>query len=56
MELKIQADLNIAHQCACSRIFLKVGFNRIISIDYVIISAGFFAFFEALKAYAILDA
>ncbi len=35
MELKIQADLNIVHRCACGWIFLEVGFNRIISIDYV---------------------
>jgi hypothetical protein len=35
MELKIQADLSIVHQCACGWIFLHVGFNRIIGIDYV---------------------
>ena len=27
MELKIQADLSIVHQCACGWIFLKVGFR-----------------------------
>jgi hypothetical protein len=40
MELKIQADLSIVHQYACGWIFLNVGFNRIIGIDYVIIRAG----------------
>jgi hypothetical protein len=51
MELKIQADLNIVHQCACGWIFLNVGFNRVtcrepqgrtIGIDYVISRAQFF--------------
>ena len=40
MELKIQADLSIVHQCDCGWIFLNVDFNRIIGIDDVIIRAG----------------
>jgi hypothetical protein len=33
-------DLSIAHHFACSWIFLKVDFNRIIGIDLEIIRAG----------------
>jgi hypothetical protein len=32
--LTIQIDLSIAHHFAHGRMFLKVGFNRIIGIDY----------------------
>jgi hypothetical protein len=39
MELKIQADLSIVLWYACGWIFLNVGFNRLIGIDYVIIRA-----------------
>jgi hypothetical protein len=31
MELKIQADLSMVHQCASGWIFLNVGFNRVTS-------------------------
>jgi len=33
--MQFQVALSIAHRFACSRIFLKVGFNRIILWNYV---------------------
>ena len=33
MELKIQVDLNIAHECACSRIFFKAGVKSRLVIE-----------------------
>jgi hypothetical protein len=41
MELKIQADLSIAHRCASGWNFLKEGFKRALQIDQVNIRAGF---------------